>query len=114
MIKIRPIKIRLPEVPYGAICIFPFVFYDGDGHDASHEETHWWQQLELLVLPFYLLYALFYIFGLIRWRNHHEAYYRNPFEVEAYVNELDDGYLDDRTWYGWTRHVGYWFGEHGE
>ena len=37
-----------------------------------------------MVIPFYILYLLFWITGLILHKNHQKAYRKNPFEISAY------------------------------
>lgn len=78
---------RFPPRGYSAITLFPFVFHNGDALTARvlrHETVHLYQQLYLLVVPFYVLYLLFWLIGLLRYRNHDRAYRNIPFERSAY------------------------------
>ena len=52
--------------------------------DIRHETVHLWQQAVLLVVPFYLLYLIFWIINLLRFRNLDRAYREIPFERSAY------------------------------
>ena len=52
--------------------------------DVRHETVHFYQQLALLILPFYLLYLLFWLLALVRYRNWVQAYRAIPFERSAY------------------------------
>jgi len=65
----------------------------------NHEKIHIRQQLELLVVPFFLWYGIEF---LIRWLQHKNRFvaYRNiSFEREAYANEKDLGYLKRRSFW---------------
>ena len=88
-----PLLIHTRHFPFGdyrAITLFPVVFYKGaplEERDVRHETVHLWQQLALLIVPFYLLYCLFWLLALLRYRNAYRAYRANPFERSAYQLE---------------------------
>lgn len=88
-----PFIVYTPHFPprrFLAITLFPFVFYNKkplSDRDVRHETVHLWQQLALLILPFYLLYFLFWLYGLIRYRNGYQSYLAIPFERSAYSLE---------------------------
>ncbi len=67
-----------------------------DDELLNHERIHLRQQLELLVIPFYVLYLFEWLYGLIKYRNSYTAYKNISFEREAYANEGDLSYLDNR------------------
>ena len=73
--------------------------------DRTHETIHYQQQLELLFVFHWALYFLFWVVGMIRFRNGAIAYFNNPFEIEAYKNEADIDYLATRKRYSWIKHV---------
>lgn len=52
--------------------------------DIRHETVHLWQQAVLLVVPFYLLYLIFWVINLLRFHNLDRAYREIPFERSAY------------------------------
>ena len=84
-----------------AITLYPFVLlrYAADRHDPvllNHERIHLRQQLELLVIPFYVWYFAEYAWHRARGKNHLEAYLRISFEREAYANEGRPRYLGKR------------------
>ncbi|MCU7543339.1 hypothetical protein [Riemerella anatipestifer] len=86
---------------YAAIAVFPFIFlkkkeYQSNRYLLNHEKIHLRQQLELLVFPFYLWYGLNYLWNLIKYKNHREAYRNIIFEQEAYENQNDLEYLKNR------------------
>jgi len=93
-------------VPKGfrGMTLFPFVF--ASDRNASrdlvfinHERIHLRQQLELLVLPFFVIYVLDYLVKLIRYRDWNLAYRNVVFEREAYENEYDLDYLKSRSFW---------------
>lgn len=67
----------------------------------NHEKIHLAQQLELLLLPFYLLYLLHYIINLFKYRSHNLAYLNIVFEKEAYRMDADPAYLAGRKLWAW-------------
>lgn len=90
-----------------AITLWPFVIFREKGfkHDAviiNHEKIHLRQQLELLIIPFYIIYLSEYVWGLLKYKNHNEAYRAISFEKEAYRNEKNMNYLEQRKpWTAW-------------
>jgi hypothetical protein len=61
-----------------------------------HERIHHTQQVELLLMGFYILYGLNYLLNLFRYRNHRKAYREIIFEREAYAMDKDPAYLKQR------------------
>lgn len=92
----RPIVVytrRFPSRSFHAITLFPFVFHNGRGlaeSEVRHETVHLWQQMALLLVLFYLLYAVFWLYGVLRWRSARKAYRENPFERSAYRLEGEE------------------------
>ncbi len=63
----------------------------------NHERIHSHQQLEMLVLPFYILYlAEWLVRFVISGFRGHRAYRAISFEREAYAHEADLDYLSRR------------------
>ena len=84
--------------------LFPFVFLKyrylkADKVLVNHEKIHLKQQLELLILPFYLLYVLEFLLRLIQYRNWKIAYQNISFEREAYRHQEDFSYLSKRPFW---------------
>ena len=85
------------------MALYPFIilrkreFLD-DPVIMNHERIHHCQQVELLILPFYVLYLLNYFFNRLRYSTHDQAYRNIIFEREAYSNESDFDYLKKRKW----------------
>jgi predicted membrane protein len=69
----------------------------------NHETIHFYQQIEMLFIPMWALYGIFYLMNRIKGMNHHSAYKAIPFEKEAYSNEKDLQYLFRRMPYSWIR-----------
>lgn len=62
----------------------------------QHEKIHHRQQVELLLVGFYVLYVIHYCINLLRYRNHYKAYREIIFEREAYCMDADAEYLSKR------------------
>ncbi|MFW0714464.1 hypothetical protein [Pedobacter sp. N23S346] len=100
----------IKNLPAAGMAIFPFILLKNeklkqDWSIINHEKIHLRQQLELLILPFYILYLINYLINLIRYRDHHTAYLKIIFEKEAYQHDLDPEYLKNSNWYGWLRMI---------
>jgi hypothetical protein len=86
---------------FRGLTFFPFVFM-ADKNDKlnkvfiNHEKIHIRQQLELLIFPFFVWYALEYLVRLIQFKDRKKAYYNISFEREAYANENNIDYLKAR------------------
>lgn len=90
-----------PWLKVSGMAIFPFILLKQRNVNYSsslvfHERIHLRQQLELLVIPFYLLYILNYFFNIFYYKNHHLAYKNIVFEREAYANDQNANYLRKR------------------
>lgn len=83
------------------IALWPFILLQNEAfrHNKiiiNHERIHLRQQIELLILPFYVLYLINYLVNLIIYRNHYRAYVEIIFEREAYINDRKLTYLRTR------------------
>ncbi|CAA9195563.1 hypothetical protein [Flavobacterium collinsii] len=95
---------------YRGMAVFPFVIlkYGADKENAvlvNHEKIHLRQQLELLILPFYVFYLLEYVVRLIQYKNKELAYRNISFEREAYTNESHLNYLKNRPFFGFLNYL---------
>lgn len=97
------VKINFLPKKVTAMAIFPFVLTKGKIGNVimNHERIHLRQQVEMLILPFYLFYVIEYFVRLIQYRNLDRAYRNISFEREAYSNEQDFEYLKERKLYAW-------------
>jgi len=87
---------------YRGLAVFPFVFvkYGVDKENkifVNHEKIHLRQQLELLIIPFFIWYFIEYLVRLAQYKNADLAYRNISFEREAYANELNLAYLRKRS-----------------
>ena len=97
------------SLPAAGMALFPFILVKN--HDLklnkaiiNHEKIHLRQQLELLLIPFYILYLLNYLLNLLYYMQHDKAYLNIVFEREAYVNERNLTYLKRRRFWSWLRY----------
>ena len=95
---------------YRGLALFPFVFvkYSLDKKNpvfVNHERIHLRQQLELLIVPFFVLYFLEFFLRLIQYRNVDLAYRNISFEREAYANEKDLDYLKQRSFWKFLKYI---------
>tara|TARA_Y100001973_G_scaffold96329_1_gene150954 strand:- start:76 stop:420 length:345 start_codon:yes stop_codon:yes gene_type:complete len=90
-----------------AITLFPFIVSKEKMDDATlnHERIHLRQQKELWVLGFYILYSLYWLKNRVSGMTSSEAYYALPFEKEAYDNDQDLSYLENRPKHAWRQYL---------
>ena len=89
-----------------AMSLFPFVLVrKGMSNPVliQHERIHLVQQLELLILPFYLWYLAEYLWHRLKGKNHMDAYMAISFEREAYQYERDPNYLANRPFWAFIK-----------
>jgi len=72
---------------------------------VNHERIHLRQQIELLVLPFFIWYGLEFLMRWLHYRNGYLAYRNISFEREAYTHENDFSYLKHRTFWGFMQWI---------
>jgi hypothetical protein len=101
----RPVVIKGIRISVGllndktaAMALFPFILLNRrkkvNDMLINHERIHLMQQLEMLIIPFYLVY----LFELLT-----KGYRNISFEKEAYANERNLDYLEQRKWFAWLR-----------
>lgn len=83
------------------ITLWPFIVIKheglkGDAVFINHERIHLRQQLELLILPFFILYFFEFLYRLLQYKNAYTAYRNISFEREAYRNETRLDYLKEK------------------
>ena len=83
-----------------ALAFFPFIIVPKstiiDDELINHERIHLRQQLELLIIPFYIWYLI------ALWR---KGYYGISFEREAHLNDFDLDYLKKRKPYSFMKYI---------
>lgn len=104
-----PWFVVVPKLRVAAMAIYPFILiqkvsYKKEVVLVNHEKIHHRQQLELLVVPFYLLYLLHYLYNLLKYRKHQAAYLNIVFEKEAYTQQQNLTYLNTRRVFSWIKY----------
>ena len=83
-----------------ALAFFPFIIIPKstiiDDELINHERIHLRQQLELLIIPFYVWYLI------ALWR---KGYYGVSFEREAHLNDGNLEYLKKRKPYSFIKYI---------
>jgi hypothetical protein len=89
---------------FRGLTFFPFVFIKKkedvlDKVFVNHEKIHLRQQIELLVIPFYVWYGIEFLIRWIITKDKNVAYRNISFEKEAYTNEKDLNYIESRSFW---------------
>ena len=71
----------------------------------NHERIHLRQQAELLVIPFYFWYVIEWGIRVLVYRNAKKAYRNLSFEREAYAQESNSDYLQERPPYRFIKYL---------
>ncbi len=98
---------KFAPIDIWAFSFGPFIVCKGELSERvkRHETIHFYQQLELLFVFQWILYGLFYVIGRFTHGSWKEAYYQNPFEVEAYNHDEEKDYLSERKLWSWTKYI---------
>ncbi len=100
----------LKNTKISGITLFPFILLKSSEmrHNkvlVNHEKIHFRQQLELLVVFFYIWYVVEYYYWYFRLHNHFLAYKHISFEREAYAMESDLDYLKTRKFWAFLKYL---------
>lgn len=99
----------IPFKGFSAMALFPFVFVRSDATITKitlrHERIHCEQQKEMLMVFFLLWYAVEWLVKLFYYRNSITAYKNISFEREAYANQNNVAYLDERKPYAFLKYI---------
>lgn len=100
----------LKNMKINGITLFPFIFIQNpeDRNNAvliNHEKIHLRQQLELLVIIFYIWYVVEYYYWYFRLKDSFMAYKYISFEREAYAMEEDLNYLEKRRLFSFWKYL---------
>jgi hypothetical protein len=99
-----------PKLKAYGLALFPFIILRNK-NDASdkvlmnHERIHLRQELELLVIPFYIFYGLNFLVNYFKYRSWSKSYYNIVFEREAHANENNLNYLKKRKPFNFIKYV---------
>lgn len=106
------ILISTQIVPKGflGLTIYPFIFLKNKRLKTqrvlvNHERIHLKQQLEMMIVPFFLFYILEFCFRLLKYKNCRQAYKNISFEREAYRNEANMDYLKSRPFWSFLSYL---------
>lgn len=95
---------------FRGLTFFPFVFM-ADKEDKlneifiNHEKIHLRQQLELLIVPFFIWYLTEFFVRWIQFKDKYVAYKNISFECEAYSNEKDLDYIKSRSFWSFLNYI---------
>ena len=82
------------------LAFWPFIFISSktiiDDELINHERIHLRQQIEMLIIPFYVWYLIEY---------YRKGYYNVSFEKEAYANEKNLTYLKKRRIFAFIKYL---------
>jgi hypothetical protein len=95
---------------FRGVSIWPFVVMKDkrtaqDPIFINHERIHLKQQLELLILPFYIWYVVEFFFRYLQVKNFLLAYRNISFEREAYANETDFNFVRKRKFWNFRKYL---------
>lgn len=95
---------------FRGLTLFPFIILvnekdRGDAVLLNHERIHIRQQLEMLVLPFFIWYGIEYLILLLKYKDRFLAYRNISFEREAYTNEKNLDYLKKRSFWSFFKFI---------
>ena len=99
-------------IPKGfrGITLFPFIIVSErdlkqNSVMINHEKIHIRQQIELLILPFFIWYGIEFLVKWFIYKEKNIAYKNISFEREAYSKEKDLGYLKQRSFWSFLYYV---------
>ena len=95
---------------YRGLTVFPFVFVKcrlDKMNDVfiNHERIHLRQQLEMLIVPFFIWYFLEFCLKWIQYKNFDLGYRNISFEREAYANEKQIDYIRNRSFWKFLKYI---------
>jgi len=100
----------LKNTKISGITLFPFILLRKKElrHNQlliNHEKIHLRQQLELLIIPFYIWYLSEYYIKYLKYKNPELAYRNISFEREAYANDQNLDYVKNRKFWGFISYL---------
>lgn len=95
---------------FRGVSIWPFVIIKNrktaqDPIFINHEKIHLKQQIEMLILPFFICYLAEFFFRYLRYKNFFLAYRNISFEREAYANETDFQFIQKRKFWNFRKYL---------
>lgn len=100
----------LKNTKISGITLFPFILLRRKSDRKNkilinHERIHIRQQMELLIIIFYIWYLSEYYIRYLKYKNPNLAYRNISFEREAYANEQNTDYLSKRKIWSFIRYL---------
>lgn len=94
---------------YVGITIFPFIFLKYKTLKwnkvlINHEKIHLRQQLELLIVPFFIIYIIEFLIRFVKYKDWNLAYRNISFEREAHKNQADLKFLEIRRFWNFINY----------
>ena len=104
--KVPVILSKFAPININAITLGPFVFSRGvlSERVKRHETIHFQQYIETLLIGFLLIYLYDYVRSGFKFGFNREAYLNIRFEQEAYDNDTDVDYLENRKYFAWLEY----------
>ncbi len=103
------LRTKLVPSGYKAMTIGPFILTRPGTKlwdtDINHEKIHWKQEIEMLIIFFYIWYCFEFLVRLIIEKEWKKAYRKISFEQEAYEYETNLAYPRFRPWYRWVKYL---------
>lgn len=95
---------------YVGLSFWPFIILKNDSLKAdsvliNHEKIHLKQQLELMILPFYVLYIFEWLVRSLLHLSFYRGYQNISFEKEAYHNEHNLNYPNERKVFSFIKYL---------
>ncbi|SDE30361.1 hypothetical protein [Riemerella columbipharyngis] len=92
------------------IALYPFIIlrrYEDKTNFVliNHEKIHLRQQLELLIIFFYIWYILEFLIRWTKYQNYDKAYRKISFEQEAYAHDQESNYLEKRKFWSFVKYL---------
>jgi hypothetical protein len=100
----------LKRLKINGIALFPFILISNPEDKKNkilinHEKIHLRQQLEMLIIFFYIFYVIEYYYWVFKLKDNNRAYQRISFEREAYANEHNLKYLEKRKFWNFRKYL---------
>lgn len=110
-LKVKKMNWFVSTITFGwaaGITLAPFGIYIKEKYLTNkrminHESIHWKQQMEMLIIFFYLWYLIEWIIRIPI--NRKKAYVSLSFEREAYNNDDNLVYLNTRKSFSWIKYI---------
>ena len=95
---------------FAGLTVFPFIILRDRKNISNpiimqHEKIHIRQQMELLILPFFIWYGIEYFIRILQYKDKQAAYRNISFEREAYANESQEDFLCKRRLWNFLNYM---------